>query len=160
HASPQGLLTPQKFLDRTALVFPDKTAIRFNEQSYSYAELSRRVNRLARALQKAELERGGRVGVLCSNIPAMLAAHFSVPLAGGVLVPVNVRLSAGEIAYILNHAGCKYLIADAEFANTVRPVLGNLAGLRKVIGVAEVRGGKPLGDVDYEEFLAGGNPKP
>jgi len=48
HAAPQGLLTPQRFLDRSTLVFPDKIAVKFNDQTYTYAELSRRVNRLPR----------------------------------------------------------------------------------------------------------------
>src|SRR5258706_336658 len=83
HAAPQGLLTPQKFLDRSALVFPNKIAVKFNDQTYTYAELSRRVNRLASALKKAGLESGDRVAVICSNIPPMVEAHYGVAVAGG-----------------------------------------------------------------------------
>src|ERR1044071_50255 len=160
HAAPQGLLTPQKFLDRSALVFPNKTAVKYNEQTYSYGEMSRRVNRLASALKKAGLERGDRVAFICSNIPPMLEAHYGVPLAGGVLVPINVRFTAGEIAYILNHSGAKFLFADSEFSSAVRPILGNLETLKKVVDILEGRGAKPLGEMDYEQFLATGNPKP
>src|SRR5439155_20214367 len=109
HAAPQGLLTPQKFLERSALVFPDKIAVKLNERTYTYAEMERRVNRLASAFRKAGMEAGDRVAFICSNIPPLLEAHFGVPLAGGVLVPINVRFTAGEIAYILNHSGAKFL---------------------------------------------------
>src|SRR6266581_4332032 len=159
HAAPQGLLTPQKFLDRSALVFPNKIAVKFNDQTYTYAELSRRVNRLASALRKAGLESGDRVAFICSNIPPMLEAHYGVALAGGVLVPLNVRFTAGEIAYILNHSGAKFLFADSEFGSAVRPILGNLETLKKVVDILEGRGAKPLGEMDYEQFLATGRPK-
>ena len=154
HSAPQGLLAPQKFLDRSALVFPDKVALRFNERDYTYSEFNRRVHRLAAALRKAGLEPGDRVAFVCSNIPPMLEAHFAVPLAGGVLVPINVRFTAGEIAYILNHSGAKFLFADADFAASVRPVLGNLGGIKKVIGIQDSRSGRSMGDMDYEEFLS------
>src|SRR6266702_6695872 len=159
HAAPQGLLTPQKFLDRSALVFPDKIAVKFNDQTYTYAELSRRVNRLASALRKAGLESGDRVAFICSNIPPMLEAHYGVALAGGVLVPLNVRFTAGEIAYILNHSGAKFLFADSDFSNAVRPILGNLGSLKQVVDILDGHGTKPLGEMDYEQFLAGGSPK-
>src|ERR1043166_3892630 len=112
------MLPPLKFLERSALVFPDKVAVKFNEQTFTYAEFNRRANRLASALRKAGLEAGDRVAVVSSNIPPLLEAHYGVPLSGGVLVPINVRLTAGEIAYILGHSGAKFLFVDSEFGNT------------------------------------------
>jgi fatty-acyl-CoA synthase len=159
HAAPQGLLTPQKFLDRSAVVFPDKVAIQSEGQNYTYAELSRRVNRLASGLRKAGLQKGDRVAFICANISPLLEAHYAVPLAGGVLVPINSRLTAGELAYILNHSGAKFLFAEAEFSSAVRPILGKLDGLKKVVDLLTARGAKPLGELPYEEFLASGSPK-
>src|SRR5207249_3520687 len=126
----------------------------------SYAELSRRVNRLASALRAAGLQQGDRVAFICSNIPPMLEAHYGVALAGGVLVPINVRFTAGEIAYILNHSGAKFLFADSEFGSAVRPILGNLESLKTIVDILDTRGARPLGEVEYEQFLAGGSPKP
>jgi len=160
HAAPQGLLTPQKFLERSALVFPNKVAVKYNEQIFTYAEFNRRVNRLASALRKAGLEPGDRVAFICANIPPMLEAHYGVALAGGILVPINVRFTAGEIAYILNHSGAKFLFADSEFSSAVRPILGNLESLKTVVDILEGGGAKPLGEIDYEQFLAGASPKP
>jgi len=159
HAAPEGLLTPQKFLERSALVFPDKIAIKFNEQSYTYADFHGRVNRFASALRKAGLEPGDRVAFICSNIPALLEAHYGVALAGGILVPINVRFTAGEVAYILNHSSAKFLFADSDFSNAVRPILGNLESLKKVVDVLDGRSARPMGEMDYEQFLESGSPK-
>jgi len=88
----------------------------------------------------------------------MLEAHYGIALAGGVLVPLNVRFTAGEIAYILNHSGAKFLFADSEFGSAVRPILGNLETLKHVVDILEGRGAKPLGEMNYEQFLAMGSP--
>jgi len=98
-------LTPVSFLQRNAYVFPDKTAVIHGSRRYSYRQLEERVNRLASSLRKAGLKKHDRVAFICPNIPAMLEAHYGVPLAGGILVAVNIRLSSDEIGYILKHSG-------------------------------------------------------
>jgi fatty-acyl-CoA synthase len=70
-----------------------------------------------------------------------------------------VRFTAGEIAYILNHSNAKFLFADSDFSNAVRPILGNLGSLKEVVDILDGRGARPLGKIDYEHFLAGGSPK-
>src|SRR6266702_4074030 len=160
HSAPQGLLTPLRFLERSALIYRDQVAVQFEAHSWTYAEFHARVNRLASALRRAGLEHGDRVAFICANSPPLLEAHFGVPLAGGVLVPINVRLATGEIAYILNHSGSKFLFVDSEFANTVRPILGNLEKFKQVIDISETRGAKPLAEIEYGDFLRLGNPKP
>jgi fatty-acyl-CoA synthase len=160
HVTAQGLLTPLRFLERSALMYGEQCAVKFEGQSWTYSEFDDRVRRLASALRKAGLESGDRVAFISANNPPLLEAHFGVPLAGGVLVPINVRLAAGEIAYILNHSGSKFLFVDAEFANIVRPIPNNLEKLRQVIDIGESRGAKPLGETQYEDFLRTGNSKP
>jgi fatty-acyl-CoA synthase len=141
-------LTPTGFVERSAAVFPDRIAVVHGERSYTYAELGRRVRRLASALRRAGLERGDRVAVLCPNIPAMLEAHSGVPAAGGILVPINTRLSAGEVGYILDHAGANLLLVDRELA----PLADGAAV--ELIVVDDT--GTP--DDPYETFLASGDP--
>ena len=160
HSPPQGLLTPLRFLERSALISRDRLAVKFNAQSWTYAAFYQRVNRLASALRKSGLEAGDRVAFICANVPPMLEAHFGVPLAGGVLVPINFRLAAGEIAYILKHSGSKFLFVDSEFAGSVRPILGNLERFHLVVDISESRSAKPVGEMEYDEFLRLGNPKP
>ena len=100
-------LTPLSFLERSAYVFPDKVAVIHGRRHYSYRQFEERVNRLASALRKAGLKKDDRVAFICPNIPAMLEAHYGVPLAGGILVAINIRLSSDEVGYILKHSGSK-----------------------------------------------------
>ncbi|HEV2472456.1 MAG TPA: AMP-binding protein [Ktedonobacteraceae bacterium] len=104
-------LTPVSFLQRSAFVFPDKTAVIHGDRQYTYREFAERVNHLASSLRAFGLQKHDRVAFLCPNTPALLEAHFAVPAAGGILVAVNSRLNAQEIDYILQHAGAKFLFA-------------------------------------------------
>jgi fatty-acyl-CoA synthase len=146
-------LTPVSFLYRSALVFPDKTAVVQGEREYSYREFAERVNRLASRLRAIGLEKHDRVAFLCPNSPALLEAHYGVPAAGGILVAINIRLSSQEIGFILKHAGAKYLFVDVELQPLIEPL--DLAGIQ-VVRVEDT------GAVDdpYEAFLAQGSPEP
>lgn len=150
-------LTPLRFLQRSASVFRQKPAVVYGEKSWTYPELQERVNRLASALLAAGIERGDRVAYLVPNIPPMLEGHFAVPLAGAILVAINTRLSAPEIAYILGHSGAKALVVDTELAHLVAPSLPDLPELQLIVNVEDVTDTRLRG-VDYEEFLASGSP--
>jgi fatty-acyl-CoA synthase len=149
-------LTPLSFLVRSAYVFPDKTAVVYKDTRYTYRQLRQRVNRCATALQAAGVTPGDRVAFLCPNIPPMLEAHYSVPLAGGVLVPINTRLSSSEIAYILHHSGAKVLCVDTELADLIRPIRTQLPQLETIINIVDGEYGGGLEGPDYETFLATG----
>ena len=144
-------LTPVSFLERSAYVFPQKTAVVHGRRRYTYGQLEERVNRLASALRGAGLARNDRVAFLCPNIPAMLEAHYGVPAAGGVLVAINIRLNSDEVGYILKHSGSRFLFVDAEFEPVVKPL--DLTGLR----VIRVDDTGETGD-PYEDFLQTGSP--
>ena len=109
-------LTPLRFLERSASVFPDKTAVVYGDRRYTYREFAERVNRLASALRAAGLAKRDRVAFLCPNIPAMLEAHFAVPAAGGILVAINTRSAATRSATSSSHSGAKFLVVDTELA--------------------------------------------
>ncbi len=144
-------LTPVSFLRRSASVFPEKTAVVHGRRRYTYRQFEERVNRLASALRAAGMQRHDRVAFLCPNIPPLLEAHFAVPAAGGILVAINIRLNAQEIAYILEHSGARFLFVDAEFL----PMVAEATGLQ-VIRVDDT--GAP--DDPYEAFLQSGSPEP
>lgn len=151
-------LTPLSFLTRSAYVYPDKTAVVYRDQRYTYAQFRQRVNRLATALQGVGVAKGDRVAFLCPNTPPMLEAHYGVPLAGGILVAINIRLSAPEVAYILNHSGAKVLCVDSEFADLLRPVRDQLTQLETIVTVHDEDNlGTELDGPDYEAFLASGS---
>ncbi len=105
-------LSPLSFLQRSAAVWPDKQAVVYGGQSWSYRDLADEVETTARALAASGVGRGDRVAYVMPNVPHLLAAHFAVPLLGAILVAVNTRLSAQEIAYILAHSEAKVLVVD------------------------------------------------
>jgi fatty-acyl-CoA synthase len=123
----------------------------------NYAELEERCNRLASALRDRGLERHDRVAILAPNTPALLEAHYGVPMAGAVLNALNYRLDTRSIAFILAHGETKLLIADREFSPIVALALRELG---RPIPVVEIDDGlgSPLGGTEYETFLAEGDP--
>src|SRR5260370_15764052 len=144
-------LTPISFLERNVYVFPDKPAVGHGSRKYTYRQFEERVNRLASGLRKAGMQKNDRVAFICPSTPAMLEAHYGVPLAGGILVAINIRLSTDEIGYILKHSGSTFLFVDAEFEPVVKPL--DLSGI-KVVRVDDTgAAGDP-----YEDFLATGSP--
>ena len=146
-------LTPVSFLRRSAYVWPDRIAVVHGERRYTYRQFEERVNRQASALRALGLSHLDRVAIIAPNTPAMLEAHFGVPAAGLVLVPINIRLSRDEVAYILDHSGAKALFVDHEFEGLVK---GADTAKLSIIRIDDTgAAGDP-----YEEFLAGGSPEP
>ena len=145
-------LNPVDLLVWAAYVYPDKVAIVDGERRITYGQFGERAWRLANALRAAGLQKGDRVATLLLNTPAMLEAHFGVPAAGCILVPVNTRLSRDEVAYILEHSGSRFLLLDPELEEAV-------SGL-DLDGVTVIRvDGTGAADDPYEQFLAGGAPE-
>ncbi|MDN3481808.1 AMP-binding protein [Arthrobacter sp. APC 3897] len=107
-------LTPLRFLERAAQVHPGKTAVIDGDRTLTYRELAAAVTRTAHALRASGLEKGGRAAFLGTNSAELLIAHYAVPLAGGVIVPLNTRLSPPEVAYICNHSGATLLFGDPD----------------------------------------------
>ncbi len=128
-------LTPLAFLERSARVFPDKTAIVHGERRLTYREFAAEANRLARALQASSVRPGDRVAYLAPNIPELLVAHFAVPLAGAVLVAINTRLSPQEVRHVCNASGATILVADSVLLGRLDAVLDSLESVREVVAV-------------------------
>ncbi len=146
-------LTPLSFLERSALVYPDKIAVVHGERRYTYRQFAERVYRLASRLRTIGLQKYDRVAFLAPNTPALLEAHYGVPAAGGILVAVNTRLHAREVEFILKHSGVKYLFVDAELYPPLEQLdLGDIHVVRiEDTGAA---------DDPYESFLSTGSPHP
>jgi fatty-acyl-CoA synthase len=152
-------LTPLTFLQRAAAVFPDHAAVIHGGQRLSYAGFYARARRLASALAKRGVGRGTSVSVMLANTPAMLEAHYGVPMIGAVLNTLNTRLDAAIIAFTLDHAGTEVLITDREFSKIIKEALALAKTKPLVIDYddPEFTGpGERLGTIDYEAFLAEG----
>ncbi|MBI2817763.1 MAG: long-chain-fatty-acid--CoA ligase [Acidobacteria bacterium] len=146
-------LTPLTFLERSAVVFADKPAVIYDDQKFTYAELRGRVHRLAGAFRRAGVQPGDRVAYLAPNIPPMLEAHYAVPLAGAILVAINIRLSSAEIAYILEHSEAKVLVIDAELTPVIASVAPDVKSVKKFVIIRDTVKESAIDGADYEEFL-------
>src|SRR5438477_3221 len=153
-------LTPLTFLERAAAVYPKHTAIIHGPLRRNYAEFYARARRLASALAKRGIKRGDTVSAMLANTPAMLEAHYGVPMTQGVLNTLNTRLDAPTLAFSLDHAETKVLIADREFAKMAKEAL-SLAKVKPLVidyDDPEYAGsGERLGQIEYEDFVAQGD---
>ncbi len=119
-------LTPTAFLQRSGRVFADRLAVIDGELRYTYGEFLERSQRLAGALERLGVKPGDRVAVLAPNSHVLLEAHYGVPMAGAVLVALNIRLTPDDFTYIIGHSGARILIYDYSFAETAEAVAGRL----------------------------------
>ena len=152
-------LTPLSFIERTARVFPDHTAVVHGETQRSWTETYQRCIKLASALNRRGINKGDTVAVMLPNVPASLEAHFGVPMCGAVLNALNIRLDAKTIAFILDHGEAEVLLTDKEFAPVINEALSLCEAKPLVIDVDDALApdGELLGEIEYEAFLAEGN---
>jgi fatty-acyl-CoA synthase len=111
-------LTPLAFLERAEAAFAERVAVVDGRCTLTYRELADRSRRLGGMLEAHGVRPGDRVAALCLNGHAMLELHYGVPLVGAVLVPINVRLSVGEVSAILEHSGARVLVVSEELIET------------------------------------------
>ena len=151
-------LSPLGFLSRSAGVYPDKLAIVHGAARVTYGRFYERCRQFADALRRRGIQRGDTVAVMAPNVPALLEAHYGVPMAGAVLNALNYRLDARSIAFILSHGQAKLLIADREFSPIVKESLAALPQPIALVEIDDEVGGASLGGTEYEAFLAEGDP--
>jgi 3-(methylthio)propionyl---CoA ligase len=155
-------LTPLTFIERSAYVYPDVVALIHGKRRYTWAETYGRVRRLASVLAQQGIGAGATVATMLNNTPEMYECHFGVPMAGAVLNTMNTRLDAETIAFMLNHGEAKALLCDREYSATVKRALAKIGREIFVVDVddPEYTGpGERLGHVEYEAWLAGGDPQ-
>ena len=153
-------LTPLTFIERAATVFPRRLAVVHGSYHATWSETYARCRRLASALARRGIGTGDTVAVMAPNIPAMMEAHFGVPMCGAVLNTLNTRLDAQTIAFMLRHGGARALITDGEFAPVIEQALSLLETKPLVIDIddAEYPDGKRIGAITYHAFMAEGDP--
>ena len=155
-------LTPLSFIERSAAVYPDYPAVVHGAIHRTWAQTYARSRQLAAALAQRGLGVGDTVAVMLPNIPAMVEAHFGVPMSGAVLNTLNTRLDAQTLAFMLNHGEAKAVLVDREFAAIIQSALALLERPILVIDVddPEYHGaGERIGEIEYEDFIAAGDPE-
>src|SRR5215467_7098306 len=117
--NPEGImnipLTPLRFLRYSSREYPGRTAVVCGDQRFTYAQFSDRTARQAGALLALGLKPGDRVAFLGANCHRLLEGYYGVLEAGGVLLPLNIRLASPELAYILNDSEADVLFFEEQF---------------------------------------------
>src|SRR5438128_2509863 len=154
-------LTPLLFIEWSAYVYSERTAVIHGGRRFTWAETYARSRRLASALAGRGVGLGDTVALMAANTPEMYEAHSGVPMTGGVLNTLNTRLDADAIAFMLGHGEAKVLITDTEFAPIVEGALARMDAKPLVVDIVDALGpgGKTLGSMNYEQFIVDGDPE-
>ena len=155
-------LSPLRYLERAAYIYPDQAAIIHGQRHITWREKYNRCRQFAHQLQNLGIKKNDTVSVLLPNVPAMLEAHFAVPMSGAVLNTLNTRLDAKTLAFMLEHAESKVLLVDPEFSGLAQEALALLDQDIYVIDVADTEYENHattalIGQIEYEEWLKGGD---
>ncbi|QDI92301.1 long-chain-fatty-acid--CoA ligase [Salicibibacter halophilus] len=145
-------LTPLDWKRRAIKYYPEKTAVIDGEKHFTYKEFGERTDRLAIALDEAGVQKGDHIAVMIPNTHYMLESFYGICQLGAAMVPLNYRLSAEDLEYIINHSDAKMLIVDEEFTGPIEEIREKLS-LEKIIIVSVEGHETTLKGIDYEEFI-------
>lgn len=137
-----------KLLTSSAIKFPEKIAVTFGEQRFTYRTLEERANRVANALLALGLKKGDRCAILFYNRAEWLEVYFGLARTGIIAVPVNFRFAASEVEYILNNSEPKALIYEDSFLPIVEFIKGRVSSLRHFICLGKSE------DPSYDQWVA------
>jgi fatty-acyl-CoA synthase len=153
-------LSPLSFIARTAGVYPLRSAVVHGALTRNWRDTYARCRQLASRLAQHGVGVGDTVAVMLPNIPAMVEAHFGIPMAGAVINALNTRLDAAAIAFMLDHSETRVVLVDREFSGVMRDALKLARVTPLVVDVddPEYTGkGERIGSIEYEAFLAAGD---
>lgn len=151
-------LTPIRFLRYAAQQFPAKTAVICGNERLTYSQFASRVSRLAGALREMGVQPGDRVAYLSGNCHRLLEAYYGVLEAGAVLLPLNIRLTPNELAYILNDSGAKVLLFQEQFSPMVEGFHRELQSVKKFVGLDHAAAQSWAVQQSYEDLISAAAP--
>ena len=155
-------LSPLRYLERAAYIYPNQDAIVHGARRISWRDTYTRCRQFAHKLTQLGIKKNDTVSVLLPNIPAMVEAHFAVPMSGAVLNTLNTRLDAKTIAFMLEHAETKVLLVDPEFATLAQEAIALIDQDIYIIDVADTEyenndATPRIGQVEYEDWINTGD---
>jgi fatty-acyl-CoA synthase len=151
-------LTPVRFLRYAKQQFAHKTAVVCGDDRFTYAQFADRASRLGGALQHAGITAGDRVAFLSTNCHRLLEAYYGVLEAGAILLPLNIRLSPDELAYILNDASAKILFVEKTFLPVVESFRSKLSSVKEFYLLDAAPQQPWLAPQNYEQIIAEAKP--
>ena len=154
-------LTPISFLERAKDIYPNYEAVFYQKRIYTWKKVYSRCIKFASALEKHGIGFGDTVSIMAANTPELFEAHYSIPMTGAVLNPINIRLDPKTVNYILQHSDAKAFIVDRQFHKVAKKALEGLGKKILVIDIndtqAELQTVEKIGELEYENFLNEGN---
>lgn len=151
-------LTPVRFKLHAARVFGRKEGVVCGGARFTYRQFNERSDRLSDALGRLGVRQGDRVAYLSFNCHRLLEAYYGVPQMGAILLPLNIRLSAEELAYILNDAAPRLLFFDPEFIPLLEPMRPCLPSVERFISLRDSKPGWAEAKF-YDELLDEAEPR-
>jgi len=143
------------FLSIATAICPDRDLVVYEGQRWWFSHASERVNRLANALAKMDVQKGDRVGMLQVNCNEYLEAYFAAAKLGAIFVPLNFRAKADELSYMIGHAEVKVLFTGARYLDTAKEVLQQVPSVREVVTLETAQKEYPF----YEDLLKSASPE-
>jgi fatty-acyl-CoA synthase len=151
-------LTPLRFLRYAEQQYPRRTAVVCNQDSLTYAQFAHRVGSLAGALRQNGIQPGDRVAFLSTNCHRLLEAYYGVLEAGAVLLPLNIRLAAGELSYVLNDSGATILFVEKQFVRLVESFRADIPNVQTFCQLDGAPEAAWLSPRNYEALLQEATP--
>ena len=140
-----------EIMSRNSRKFPDREALVYGKTRLTYRQLNARINQLAHALLDLGIKKGTKVAILAYNCNQFLEAYFALAKIGGVAVPINFRLGAEELKYIINHSDAEAVILGEAFVQSVKDMQQGLPQVKNYISTSD----KPVeGMLHYESWIA------
>ena len=151
-------LTPLRFLRYSSKQYPGLTAVVCGDKRFTYAQFSDRVARQAGALLSLGIKAGDRVAFLGANCHRLLEGYYGVLEAGGVLLPLNIRLASQELAYILNDSEAAVLLFEEQFIPLVESFRADLRSVKSFVPLDFKPDAAWMAAQNYEDMLAAATP--
>jgi len=144
-------LSPLEFVRRARRLYSTREAMVDGERRWTYAGFFDRCDRWSGALQAMGVRQGDRVAYIAPNTHANLEAYYAVPQIGGVLVPINYRLTGADFVYLINHSGARIVCVHGDYLDALDAVRSQLGGVETLVAL---EGGEDRpGWIEYESTL-------
>ena len=144
-------LTPLEFARRARKIYPERAAVIDGDSRWTYAQFLDRCDRWSAVVQKLGIRAGDRVAYLSPNSHAQLESFYAIPQTGGVLVPLNYRLTADDFVYLINHSGSRMVCSDRDYLGAIDTIRSRLPNVEHFVALT----GEGKDWLDYEELLKG-----
>jgi fatty-acyl-CoA synthase len=142
-------LTPLEFARRARKLYPERVAVVDGNSSWRYAQFLDRCDRWSAVLQQLGIKSGDRVAYLSPNSHAQLESFYAVPQIGGVLVPLNYRLTAEDFVYLINHSGSRIVCSDGDYLRTIDSIRSRIPHVEHFVALT----GEGKDWLNYEAVL-------